>query len=211
MPTPRRFARHIVLALAVAILIGSRPARAQLNQHRREAIKPYFEEGLVPFFVLGDLNEDGKVDRKDRDLLAELIKHPSSHVASCPAAGDLDFNFKLDQKDLDRFDEWLAKGGVQTPALTFQPTLPCQFKHLLVAARFDASPSETVPIRFLDERLNTSNSRATIVSGPASVEAASDNKGFIVTPEAAAKVGDIVTVLLNLRGHEYYYTFRLTP
>jgi hypothetical protein len=211
MPIPRRFARYIVLALSGTVLIGYQPAQAQLNQHRREAIKPYFEEGLVPLFVLGDLDEDGTVDRKDRDLLAELIRHPSSHVASCPAAGDLDFNFKLNQDDLDRFDDWLAKGGVQTPALTFQPTLPCQFKHLIVAARFDASPGETVPIRFLDERLNTSNSRATIESGPASVEAASDHKGFIVTPATAAKTGDVVTVLLNLRGHEYFYTFRLTP
>ena len=208
--TMRSFRLGLALA-SVALLLWVCPALAQLNAHRRQRITPDFEQGLVPLFVLGDLNEDGVVDRHDRDLLARLVAGAPLKSVSCAAAGDLDLNLKLDHKDLERFDQWLADGGVDIPGLKFEPTLPCRFKHLLVAARFDAYPGEFVPIRLLDPGLNTSNSQASVESGAASIEPSSDRKGFIVKPSAQAHPGDLVTVLLTLRGKKYYYTFSIRP
>jgi hypothetical protein len=210
--TMKPMRRLLLLAVvAVELILWHHSALAQLNAHRRQQVTPDFEQGLVPLFVLGDLNEDGVVDRRDRDLLALLVGGASMKSVSCAAAGDLDLNLKLDQKDLDRFDQWLSGGGVDIPGLTFEPTLPCKFRHLFVAARFDAVPGEFIPIRLLDPGLSNSKCQASIESGPASIEVAHDGKGFVVKPSAQARPGDIVTVLLNLKGRKYYYTFPIRP
>ena len=116
---------------ATAFAVALMPARAAADPpvHRSENFLPELEEGLTPLFVLGDLNEDGIVDQKDRDLLAKIVAAPPGSpppaAATCVAAGDLDFNRVIDQRDLKRLDSWLEGGHrLRVPALGFQPVFP---------------------------------------------------------------------------------------
>jgi hypothetical protein len=173
---------------------------------------PNFEVGLTPMYVIGDLNDDGVVDLKDRAMLAAIAGSPSSPTpgsVSCLAAGDLNFDGRVDRKDLEMLDRWLKPmPRLKVPALGYQATLPCSFSHAIVAARYDAHPGERVPIRFLERGLNSTNSTLILNSGPATVQASKDGGGYDVITSSSAKPGDTVTVLLTLpHGMRYLYTY----
>lgn len=202
-----------VAAFAVALI----PARAAADPpvHRSENLLPDLEEGLTPLFVLGDLNEDGRVDQKDRDLLAKIVAAPAGSpppaAATCVAAGDLDFNRVIDERDLKRLDSWLVGGHrLKVPALGFQPSLPCAFKHLLVAVLLDAPLGTPVPIRFLESGVSAKNARVRIQSGPATVRP--DGPGYLVETTSSAKPADVVAILITLpKDREYLYSYQIEP
>jgi hypothetical protein len=177
---------------------------------------PNFEEGLMPMYVIGDLNEDGVVDQKDRAILAAIAASPSSPTpasATCLAAGDLNFDGRVDRNDLEMLDRWLKRRPkLAVPALGYQATLPCGFTNAIVAARYEAHPGERVPIRFLEHGLTSANSTVTLHSGPATVKASRDGGGYDVTTSPTAKPGDSVAVLLTLpNGRRYLYTYPVIP
>ena len=138
-------------------------------EKKREAIRS-FESGVTPLFVLGDLNEDGKVDQEDLKLLRAYVAHPGGAGISCLAAADLDDNGSISAKDVAVLEQILAKGAVVAPALSAHSRLGCDFKNFFIAARPQGIPGGTVPIHFLDPRFTTQNSSVTVASGPATVE-----------------------------------------
>src|SRR6476661_6826145 len=89
MPINRKAAVSLLCAtvLFFAISVAQQKKLPPDYEKKREAISK-FEAGVVPLFVLGDLNEDGIVDQKDLQLLRSYVAHPANAGISCLAAAD---------------------------------------------------------------------------------------------------------------------------
>jgi hypothetical protein len=161
--------------------------------------------------ALGDVNEDGRVDATDRDLVARLAssRRPvrPTEQASCPAAGDVDQNGTIDDRDRVELARWVEHGPVVAPALYSQHYLPCNFNRFLLAASATRSATGGASLRFLDSALSTATVKARVLEGPGRVAASSDRRGFIVTIGASGRRGDLVVVEITLPGSlVYLYT-----
>src|SRR5438309_9923277 len=113
-----------LLLCATALLLAAVEAQQKKlppdYEKKREAISN-FEAGVVPLFVLGDLNEDGVVDQEDLRLLRAYVGHPSSAGSagiSCLAAADLDDNGSINAHDVEVLAQILSKAPVKAPALS---------------------------------------------------------------------------------------------
>jgi hypothetical protein len=169
-----------------------------------------FEAGVVPLFVLGDLNEDGVLDQEDLKLLRAYVAHPGSAGISCLAAADLDDNGSINAHDVAVLEQVLSKGAVKAPALSSHARLGCDFKHFFIAALPQGRAGSAVPIHFLDPRFSTQNSTATIFAGQATV--VSNHGAFLVQIAKSAPEGTIVTVSITLADKQkYLYSFRVAP
>jgi hypothetical protein len=167
--------------------------------------------GLTPLFALGDLDEDGRVDQKDRELLAQIVKSHNKSIppeVTCPAAADINSDRRIDRRDLDEMDRWLDHGrSVEAPALVHRSSLPCSLSHPFIAAQLASVNGEPVSIQFLDRRLNTTNSSVAVIYGSASVSPDQDGTGFVVKP-GGSQAGRLVTVAITLPGKRtYLFTF----
>ena len=167
--------------------------------------------GLLPLYVLGDVNEDGQVDGQDRDLIRRLVEsggdtQPSAEI-SCPAAADLNGNGSIDQRDVELISDWVKKGKLVAPALASSSYLPCNFKNFLLAASAASDPGGTFVVRFLDAALNASNTAVTVAGGPVEIAAAADGRGYIATIRSNASPGELVTLKIALpNSRAYLYT-----
>lgn len=169
-----------------------------------------FEAGVVPLFILGDLNEDGAVDQEDLKLLRAYAAHRGSAEISCLAAADLDDNGSINAHDVAVLEQVLSKGAVKAPALSPHARLGCDYKHFFIAALPQGRAGSAVPIHFLDPRFNTQNSTATIFAGPAAI--VSERGAFMVQVAKGAPAGAIVTVSITLADKQkYLYSFRVAP
>lgn len=206
--------KTVFLALcAIALLFAAVQAQQKTlppgYEKKMQAISN-FEAGVVPLFVLGDLNEDGTVDQEDLKLLRAYVAHPGSAGISCLAAADLDDNGSINARDVTVLEEILSKGPVKAPALSSHARLGCDFKHFFIAALPQGRAGSAVPIHFLDPRFNTQNSIATIFGGPATV--IGEHGAFIVQIAKNAPAGAIVTVSMTLADKQkYLYSFRIAP
>jgi hypothetical protein len=211
MPIHRKAAVSL-LAVTVLLFAISQAQQKKLPpdyEKKREAISK-FEAGVVPLFVLGDLNEDGSVDQEDLKLLRAYVSHPSGAGISCLAAADLDDNGSINVHDVSVLEEILSKGAVKAPALSSHARLGCDFKHFFIAALPQGRAGSAVPVHFLDSRFNTQNSTVTIFAGPATV--VSDRGAFMVQVAKNAQAGAIVTVSITLADKQkYFYSFRVAP
>ncbi len=215
------FTIFLCLASCSRVAMGqvNRPANQPTNFDQRVAILQDLEEkfGVVPLYILGDVNEDGKVDEADRALIRVLAQSPGKPAITaaipCPAAADLSLGGEINEKDLQIMDDWLKGGGtVTTPALDSQSFLPCKFSSMFVAAKLDIPPGGVMTLRFLDLNLTTSNCRVTVQEGRGVVKPAADGRGFDVEVPADAKAEDTVTLLISLpEGKRFYYTFPIRP
>ena len=135
MATNRKAVASLLCATAVLFAIcGAQQKKLPPDyEKKREAITS-FEAGVVPLFVLGDLNEDGAVDQEDLKLLRAHVGHPNSAGISCLAAADLDDNGSINAHDVAVFEQILSKGMVKAPALSSHARLGCGFKHFFLAA-----------------------------------------------------------------------------
>jgi hypothetical protein len=211
MPIRRKAA--VLLLCATALLLAISQAQQKKfppdYEKKMQAISN-FEAGVVPLFVLGDLNEDGSVDQEDLKLLRAYVGHPGSAGISCLAAADLDDNGSINAHDVAVLEQVLSKGAVKAPALSSHARLGCDFKHFFIAALPQGRAGSAVPIHFLDPRSNTQNSAVTIFTGPATV--VSDHGAFTVQVAKSAPAGAIVTVSITLvDGKKYLYSFRIAP
>jgi hypothetical protein len=201
--------RHVAAALTAIFTLALFVAQAQQRNlppdydKKREAISR-FESGVVPLFILGDLNEDGVVDQEDLKLLRAYVMRKSAAGISCLAAGDLDENRALDAKDIEIMEQILKPGKVTAPALSSRSRLGCDYRNFFIAARPGAPAGGAVPIHFLDPRFNAQNSSVSVTSGQATVSKGQDE--FVV--HVAANASGAVTVAISLPGpRKYFYTF----
>jgi hypothetical protein len=211
MPINRKAA--VLLLCATALLLAISQAQQKKfppDYERKMQAISNFEAGVVPLFVLGDLNEDGLVDQEDLKLLRAYVAHPNSAGTSCLAAADLDDNGSINAHDVAVLEQVLSKGAVKAPALSSHARLGCDFKHFFIAALPQGRAGSAVPIHFLDPRSNTQNSAVTIFTGPATV--VSDHGAFMVQVAKSAPAGAIITVSITLAdGKKYLYSFRIAP
>jgi hypothetical protein len=203
----------VLLLCATALLFAISPAQQKKlppdYEKKREAISN-FQAGVVPLFVLGDLNEDGVINQEDVKLLRAYAARPNSAGISCLAAADLDGNGSINAHDVEVLEQILSKGAVKAPALSGHARLGCDFKHFFIAALPQGQPGGAVPIHFLDPRFNTQNSMATILTGPATV--VNNHGAFLVQIAKSASAGAIITVSITLADKQkYLYSFRVAP
>jgi Dockerin type I domain len=211
MPINQKAAVSLLCATALLFAISQAQQKKLPPDYekKREAISN-FEAGVVPLFVLGDLNEDGSVDQEDLKLLRAYVGRPGSAGISCMAAGDLDDNGSINAHDVAVLEEIISKGAVKAPALSSHARLGCDFKHFFIAALPQGRAGSAVPIHFLDSRFNTQNSTVSIFAGPATV--VSDHGAFMVQVAKSAPAGAIVTVSITRADKQkYLYSFRVAP
>ena len=211
MPINSKAVRLVLCATALLCAIaGAQQKKLPPDYEKKRAAISSFEVGVVPLFVLGDLNEDGVVDQKDLQMLRAYVEHPGSTGISCLAAADLDDNGSINAHDIAVLEEILSKGPVKAPALSSHARLGCDFKHFFIAALPQGRAGSAVPIHFLDPRFNTQNSTASIFSGPATV--VSNHGAFMVQIAKNAPAEAIVTVSITLADQQkYLYSFRVAP
>ena len=210
MPITRKAAVLLLCAALIFAVVQAQQKKLPPDyEKKREAISK-FEAGVVPLFVLGDLNEDGSVDQEDLKQLRAYVAHPGSAGISCLAAADLDDNGSINAHDIAVLEQILSKGTVKAPALSAHARLGCDFKHFFIAALPQGHPGAAVAIHFLDPRVNTQNSTAIIFSGPATV--VSEHGAFLVQVAKSAQAGAIVAVSITLADKQrYLYSFRVAP
>lgn len=211
MPTNHKAAVLLLCATALLfVVVEAQQKKLPLDYEKKRAAISNFEAGVVPLFVLGDLNEDGAVDQEDLKLLRAYVAHPGSAGIPCLAAADLDDNGSINAHDIAVLEEILSKGAVKAPALSSHARLGCDFKHFFIAALPQGRAGSAVPIHFLDPRFNTQNSTATIFAGPATV--VGNHGAFLVQVAKNAQAGAIVTVSITLADKQkYLYSFRVAP
>jgi hypothetical protein len=213
MTMPTHYKAALLLLCASAFLFAAVEAQQKKlppDYEKKRAAISSFEVGVVPLFVLGDLNEDGFVDQEDLKLLRAYVAHPSSAGISCLAAADLDDNGSINAHDIAVLEEILNKGTVKAPALSSHVRLGCDFKHFFIAALPQGRAGSAVPIHFLDPRFNTQNSTTSIFSGPATV--VSNHGAFMVQIAKSAPAEAIVIVSITLADQQkYLYSFRVAP
>jgi dockerin type I repeat protein len=207
------YAAIVTLAcMALALLGTAAGLQKQLPpdfDKKREAIRS-FESGVVPLFVLGDVNEDGAVDQEDLKLLRAFVTQKSAAGISCMAAADLNESRSIDAKDIEVLEQILKPGKVAAPALSSRSRLGCDFKNFFIAARPDAPAGGIVPIHFLDPRFNAQNSSVSVSSGQATVSR--QGNAFLVRVAENAAGSSTITIAISLPGpRKYFYTFRVAP
>ena len=210
---PASYKAVVTLVCAWAVFLAVAEAQQKKlppgYEKKREAIRS-FESGVVPLFVLGDLNEDGKVDQEDLKLLRAYVAHAGGSGISCLAAADLDDNGSISSKDVAVLEQILAKGVVKAPALSAHSRLGCDFKNFFIAARPQGIPGGAVPIHFLDPSFTTQNSSVALAAGPATVAKASG--AYVVQVAKNAPSGSIITVSITLaNSQKYSYSFSVAP
>ena len=211
MPIHYKAAASLLCGTALLFAIaGAQQKKLPPDYEKKMQAISSFEAGVVPLFVLGDLNEDGVVDQEDLKLLRAYLAHSGSTNISCLAAADLDDNGSINAHDIAVLEQVLSKGAVKAPALSSHARLGCDFKHFFVAALPQGRAGNAVPIHLLDPRFNTQNSTANIFAGPATV--VSNHGAFLVQVAKTAPEGTIVTVSITLADQQkYLYSFRVAP
>jgi hypothetical protein len=200
----------LLTGIFVLALAQAQQQKLPPDYEKKRAAIAGFEVGVVPLFVLGDLNEDGAVDQEDLKSLRAYVTQKSSAGISCLAAGDLDENRSLDGKDVETLEQILKQGKVTAAALSSRSRLGCDYKNFFIAARPGAPAGGTVPIHFLDPRFNAQNSNVTISSGQATVSKERD--AFMIRVAGNASGNSTVTVAIQLSGpRKYFYTFAVWP
>jgi hypothetical protein len=171
-------------------------------------------DGAIVLYVLGDLNEDGKVDREDLRIMTELVaalakNAPAPPDVRCIAAADVNRDTNVDSSDVDILKDWLTRAPeLSAPALYWTRDLPCSYSRLTIATMTQSPRGGSVPVILIGDGLDTANTTLKIHSGPATVMRPTSSNTFEVKVDAKAKSSDYVVLDLTTPGpHEYFYQF----
>jgi len=163
-------------------------------------------EHARPLFAVGDVDEDGAVDGRDRVLIQALAKTEPTQWskiagATCAAAADLDLDGKVDATDAALADEWLAEGRIATPALFYQAALPCRFERLIAASQTDATGGEDLPLWILSPGYVKEDVEVKVEEGSARLKASGEPRTILLAVAADPKRPDgTLVVRLSYRG-----------
>jgi len=203
---------------ALGILSTNRISRAadpssERNEKLRQLMRT-IPDGAVVLYALGDLNEDGKVDREDLRimtvLVASLTKNaPAPAELRCVAAADVNRDSNVDSSDVDMLNAWLTRAPeLSAPALYWSRELPCSYSRLTIATTTQSPRGATVPVILIGEGLDTTNTKLKIHSGPATVMRPTSSNTYEVKVDSKAKSSDYIVLDLTTPGpREYYYQF----
>lgn len=207
----------LILAALGILAINPISRAADPASERAEKLRQLMRtlpDGAVVLCVLGDLNEDGKVDREDLRLLTELVAShaknaPAPPEVRCIAAADVNRDSNVDSADVDMLKDWLTRvPELSAPALYWSRDLPCSYSRLTIATMTQSPPGGTVPVILIGDGLDTANTTLKIHSGPATVMRPTNGNTFEVKVDSKAKSSDYVVLDLTTPGpHEYFYQF----
>lgn len=194
-PSPRATPAKKTHAVSDALIQAMRP----LPEHAR------------PLYAIGDVDEDGVVDARDRVFIKELAKIRPDQLAqvagaTCPAAADLDLDGTIGASDLALADEWLAGGGIATPALFYTPVLPCRFERPIVAGQTEARQGEDFPLWILAPGVVKEDVDVKVEEGPAKLGTSTDPRTIVLAISSDAKkpAADTLVVRIAFRGGRSY-------
>lgn len=112
---------------------------------------------LSPYFVLGDLNEDGFVDDYDWGLLEVIVESDQNEIPEevrCLAAGDYDVDGFIEQDDLAMLAaDVLGEEPLFAPALYAQPYASCEYTNLTIAAPLEVRAGDTAIVQFFSHTM----------------------------------------------------------
>jgi len=203
---------------ALGILSTNRISRAadpssERNEKLRQLMRT-IPDGAVVLYALGDLNEDGKVDREDLRIITVLVASltksaPAPAELRCVAAADVNRDSNVDSSDVDMLNAWLTRAPeLSAPALYWSRDLPCSYSRLTIATMTQSPRGATVPVILIGEGLDTTNTTLKIHSGPATVMRVTSSNTFEVKVNSKAKSSDYIVLDLATPGpREYYYQF----
>lgn len=200
----------LVSAVLIVATASASGAQSSVRDLRQRALLLNLPDYAHVLYVLGDLNGDGVVDRTDLALLRQVAAPPSAPMppaVRCVAAGDVNLDRKIDDRDVAMLAGWLKQTShLEIPALYWQSGLACGFGQAYLAATIDPAAGEQFLIRFLDPDYSASNCSAEVHSGPVTIRPAPDGRGFVGVVSPDAKPGTLAVVRLNLpRNRRYYY------
>lgn len=207
-PSVAVFAALAILSVsAFAFAAGTEsPTRDETRKILRE-----LPDGVHPLYVLGDLNEDGKVDREDLRILSEFVDAQRTNGfapggLTCIAAGDVNRDGNVDSADIGMLKDWLARAPeLPAPALYWSSQLPCSYSHLMVASKVQSHPGEVVAVLVVGKGVDPAKTELRIHSGPATVTRAGGGRGFDVKVAATATSSDYIVLKLTVPDRRDYY------
>lgn len=162
---------------------------------------------LTPLFVLGDVNEDGRIDPRDQALVARFVGSGLADRRSiaCLAAGDLTLDGKLDESDVTALGEWVSRGdSIVTFPLYGQPYLECHHGNRLVAAPLEWVSGKPVTVRLLKGQ--TTERVELTLDGPGESQARDDGSGWDIILGDDLSPDRLITLKVSLGGAPFAYT-----
>ena len=207
----------LILAALGILAINPISRAADPASERTEKLRQLMRtlpDGAVVLYVLGDVNEDGKVDREDLRILTELVaslakNSPAPPEVQCIAAADVNRDGNVDTSDVDMLKDWLTRvPELSAPALYWSRDLPCSYSRLTIATMTQSPRGGTVPVILIGDGLDTTNTTLKIHSGPATVMRPTNSNTFEVKVDSKAKSSEYVVLDLTTPGpREYFYQF----
>lgn len=157
---------------------GSDPAPPELTPLQAEFQDLPAE--VVPLFVLGDVNEDYRLDSLDLELIGRIAASNGrdSTAASCYAAADLTRDGRVDSADAGAFQALLqVLGDSSALPLYAQPYLRCGYHNRFLAAPMEWRRDRPVRLRLLSGR-TTDGVELISIGQPLTQEALPSRRGW---------------------------------
>jgi hypothetical protein len=127
----------------------------------------HLPRGMMPLFMVGDLNQDRRVDDTDLELFADHLE--ADAPVACQAAADVDGNSVVDLRDYEILvDAFATEGEIVAAPLGAHPRLPCEYSNPIAAAKFGVY-DDVYSVLFLDP---------TVAEGPVTIQVDSPQVSF---------------------------------
>ncbi|MGQ0642543.1 MAG: dockerin type I domain-containing protein [Gemmatimonadaceae bacterium] len=198
----------LALGAVAAALIATACSRAddtEATQLQREFSD--LPTDVAPLFVVGDVNEDGKIDALDKALIARLSSaQRDSSAASCFAAADVTLDGAVDAADAVAFDK-LAGDSVRNASLPLyaQPYVACGYRQRFVAAPVEWSHERPLRIYLLQGH-TTDRVRLSVRGAAAEAQALPNNNGWEIRVREDLATDALLTITLMVAEVRYSYT-----
>ncbi|MBD8490644.1 hypothetical protein IFO69_17960 [Echinicola sp. CAU 1574] len=91
---------------------------------------------FTPLFIMGDINEDMKVDTDDINTINNMLNSGSIDQIPCAIAADINANGEINDEDRSLLASFLEKSQGDEFTLYSQPYFSCSFSNFWIAANY---------------------------------------------------------------------------
>jgi hypothetical protein len=198
--------KHMLATLLAALACGGAPEAPPRTPLQQEFLA--LPTDVAPLFVLGDVNEDGRVDTLDQAVLSRVAERGRQDTSgvSCLAAADLTLDGEVDEADVPALSALLAAIG-DTVALPLygQPYLACSHKNRFVAAPMEWLGDGPVQVRLLKGR-TSDQVELSLMGGPGEVQPLRDRTGWDIRLPVGLDTAALVTFRVSRGDTALSYT-----
>jgi hypothetical protein len=180
------------------------PASTPNNQRPDIAELPI---GITPAYLLGDINEDGTIDRADAVLLDKLASGPGTMDAyrdvGCAAAADMNMDGEINESDAPLLHTIIEGGPVTSGILYDQDRFPCGLTNSFVA--FSQAPicAGPIDVRLLANGPTEGVELEPVIDGE--TVNAEDWPGWVINLADMPMDGSTPALLFTQAGNAYVY------